>query len=124
MKEVLAVLAIVIVSLFAVLAFSSITGNAAYNSYNTYYPHTMSKVYGGAIKKVHRNPALVSKNVQEDNYVRQIQHYMLDNKDKWDCSYGPEAENSKYPCMFNEDLGKYCCVISDAPGNFNQLGRL
>lgn len=107
-------LAIVLVVAFFAVAQISATGNAAYNQYHfmAYNGYVGNKVYGGAVKKVYQRPATLSKQLERDLYVARVQKYLLDNRDKWDCSFGSEALSSPYPCMPDGDSGRYCCVVS------------
>ncbi len=102
------IVAILVISIFAVLYVNSATG-----AYSSSYGYG-SKVYGGGLKKAMsgRSGAL-GKQVQYDTFLEDQRAYLYENKDKWDCSFGKEAETSAYPCFFDESLQKYCCVIQN-----------
>ncbi len=102
------ILLIVAISIFAVAYDSSLTGAGAYNS--AYGGR--SKIYGGAIKKAFKtNPGAFGKGYADALFIQRNQNYLYANKDKWDCSYGKEAETSPYPCVFDDSVGKYCCIL-------------
>jgi len=111
-KVIFAIVAIVVISVLSVVYVNSITGHGAYdlNAANSYGG---SKVYGGAIRKAMTdNPSAFGKAYGEQMWAQHWQEIMYSNRDKWDCSFGDEARDSKYPCIFDEGLQKYCCVTS------------
>lgn len=118
MKEVFAILVIVLLSVFIFVTVKTFTGQMAGNGYG------MNKVYGGAWKKQYSRPSMVSQAFERQLYLEKLNQYMLDHKAEWNCTFGDEAVDSIYPCFFDSDIEKYCCVISDGPGNFNQAGHL
>lgn len=100
------ILAIVLVAVFAVSWSFSTTGYLAQNGYGS-----VAKVYGGNIGK-HQRQVAASQNT-EAFYMMRLQEYMYRNKDRWVCTFGDEALASEYPCIFDQDLQKYCCVMDD-----------
>ncbi len=118
MKEVFAVFGIFLIGVFTLVITTSYTGQVAYSQYG------VQKVYGGAWKKAETRPSMVGEAYASQLYVEKLQEYIYDHKSDWDCSFGDEAENSIYPCIFDENIGKYCCVVSEDSGNLNQFGRL
>ncbi len=107
---ILAILAIVLISALALIYFNKYTGQ-----YATSYGYGANKIYGGGIRKaMAENPAVFGKKYGEQVWVQRMQEFMYSNKDKWDCNYGEEALASGYPCIFDEELKKYCCVVNTA----------
>jgi len=100
-RVMVAILLIVLISVIAV-DVSSITGKLAQNGY------AASKVYGGGAKKY--GQLVAERQHAEMRYLKEMQNYMYDNEEQWDCSYGDEALRSDYPCMYNKELQKYCCI--------------
>lgn len=112
MKEVYAILAIVLISVFVFITASPSTANVVHG-------YGASKVYGGAWKKIYQNPSMVSQAFADNLQTKRWQNYMYSNLDDWDCSFGTEAEESKYPCIFDKSLNKYCCIVSSETVNLN-----
>jgi hypothetical protein len=111
------ILVIVLISVLSVVYLDSATGGAtAYGGYGA------SKLYGGMLKKTYQQPNVLGREIERDIYLRKAQLYLYENQDKWDCSYGAEAETSPYPCVADENNpGKYCCVIpEDLPDRYAQ----
>ncbi|HLF54479.1 MAG TPA: hypothetical protein VI612_02055 [Candidatus Nanoarchaeia archaeon] len=104
------ILVIMLIGVGAVVHLNTATGAISTSSYGS-YGYT-SKIYGGAIEKAFReNPKAISDGYAKSQFVLKNQQYLYANKDKWDCSYGKEAESSPYPCVFDDSVGKYCCII-------------
>ena len=116
------IIAVVVISTLAVVYLDSVTGDISFNAYNGYNPYGGSKLYGGAIKKIAEDPAIMGKQFEKQFYLERAQRFLYENKDKWDCSYGKDAEKSPYPCVADENNpGKYCCVIpEDLPERYAQ----
>lgn len=105
------ILAIFLISVLAVIYINSFTG-----AYSSSYGYGASKLYGGGAKKAAaRNPAVLGKNYEQALFTAQMQQFMYSNQDKWECTFGPEAEKSGYPCIYDENLKKYCCITTSAP---------
>lgn len=102
----LTILGIVVLSIFFVLVFDSITGNLAQNAY------AGNKLYGGAIKKFYAQDAKMDS--WGTDRVAQWQWLLNEKKDELDCSFGPEALEAPFPCIFDDDLERYCCLTSAA----------
>ena len=105
---ILVILGIVFVSTLAVISYDSIVG-----AYSTSYGYGASKIYGGGIRKsLADNPSAFSRSYGEAITTQRYQNFMYSNRDKWDCSFGNEAKTNTYPCIFDEELQKYCCVLA------------
>ncbi|MBW2969837.1 hypothetical protein KY309_00925 [Candidatus Woesearchaeota archaeon] len=106
------IIAIVVISVVAVVYVNSFTGALA-SSYGY-----SSKLYGGAIRKAYStNHAAVSKKYADDVFVSRAQNFMYSHKDEWDCSFDEEtADTSGFPCIKDENSDKFCCVTSTTPG--------
>ena len=124
-SAIIGITAIVVISVLAVLYINSLTG--AYTAYDyellatsSYYtPH----LYGGAIKRAmaqnpyafgtaYGNAASQERAAQKsEENILLYQQYLYDHKDKWDCSFGKEAETSPWPCVFDDAKQKYCCIV-------------
>ncbi len=107
-----AIIGIVVVSLFAVVAVDSLTGAAYYSGAYSAGGYSGNKIYGGAIRRAMAKDPLAFGGYKYADEIRiqRGQAYLYANKDKWDCTYGKEAETSPHPCVFDESLQKYCCV--------------
>ncbi|MCX6709147.1 MAG: hypothetical protein NTW67_05890 [Candidatus Woesearchaeota archaeon] len=96
----------------------SITGAGAYRSYGYGYA---SKLYGGGMKKaMYESPSSVG-GVKYGEAVRnqRLSDYIYSNKDKLDCSFNKQqADRSVDPCIFDEKLKKYCCVVGSTSLNY------
>lgn len=107
-KVVLALLAIVVISVFAVIVHTSITGaisgSVAGNGYG------VSKVYGGGIKKQSALNSYSAEGAQK-KYYDGLLEYMALYPEKLDCTFGEEALMSQKPCVLDDSTGKYCCII-------------
>ena len=120
------ILLIVVVSVFAVVLDDSLTGNAFLSGTSSGLSlggySRGPKIYGGAIKKIYQQPNIMGNAFEKQLYMDRAQAFLYANQDKWDCSYGPEALNSPYPCVADENNpGNYCCVIpEDLPERYGQ----
>jgi len=101
---------LVIISIIGVvlLAVGFITINSVTGGVASYSAYGGSKVYGGNIQKQAKINA--NEYLAEMRKIAEVQEFMYDNKDKWECTFGMEARNSAYPCMFDSKLRKYCCI--------------
>lgn len=107
---IIGILGIVLISTFFVFYNTPLTGE--YTSSYGVGP----KLYGGGMKKAYsQNSVAIGKNRAEAQFILRQQEYVYANQDKWDCSFGKEAEQSAYPCVWDENLQKYCCVIYETP---------
>ena len=114
------VLIIVLVSMLAVVYLDSATGDAIYTVNAAGYGYS-SKIYGGMLKKVNLQPNVLGRAYQQQVYTDRAQAFLYANQDKWNCSFGDEALTNPYPCVFDEGLGKYCCVVpQDMPERYGQ----
>ena len=120
------ILIIVVISVFAVVMNDSLTGNASLSGTSSGVSlggyQAGPKIYGGAVKKIYQQPNVMGRAFEKQLYIDRAQAFLYANKDKWDCSYGAEAEDSPYPCVADENNpGKYCCVIpEDLPERYGQ----
>jgi hypothetical protein len=114
------ILVIVVVSVFAVMYVDSATGALSGSSFGGYTAGP--KIYGGMTKKVYQQPNVMGRAFERQLYIDRAQQFLYANQDKWDCSFGKEAETSPYPCVADENNpGKYCCVIpEDLPNRYAQ----
>jgi hypothetical protein len=113
---IIAIVLIVLISVIAVISVNSFTGAYTSHDYELLAgsSYGASKLYGGAIRKaIATNPEALSKKYSEEQFILRAQDYLYANKDKWDCSFGDEALGSAYPCVYEESLGKYCCVLPE-----------
>ncbi len=110
MDDKVAIVGIFVVFMFAfVIADSQLTGYLAQNGYYG------NKVYGGAIKKIPQNPQWNGRVYAEQVRNERAQYYMYGNRDKWDCSFSQQsADDSIYPCVFDDVSQKYCCIVDDS----------
>jgi len=105
------ILTIVAVSLVSVIVVNSMTGLLT-GTYSTSYGG--NKLYGGGIKRAMAdNPYQFGQAYGDATMVARYQNYLLSNPDKLDCSFdsafGPD------PCMYNQEIGKWCCADYRAP---------
>lgn len=107
------IIAIVLISVLAVVYVNSFTGALASS-----YGYSNSKLYGGAIRKAYaQNPGAISQKYEEDFFNSRAQNFMYAHKDEWECTFDAEtADKSGFPCIKDENSDKYCCVTSTTPG--------
>jgi len=111
---VLGILAIFLISLLAVIYVNSFTGAVSSNGYAY-----GSKLYGGGLRKAYTSdPDSLSKKYSDSQFDAQMSNFMYSNKEQWDCTFGPEAEKSGFPCVYDVQLKKYCCITKSAPSGF------
>jgi len=108
---VFAIIGIVLFSGIAVMInYNSVTGLNAGNYVSR------PSLYGGGLRKAMQDtPRAFGKDYAQSRVDTRYQQFMYANTDKWDCSFGKEAESSPYPCIFEPKIGKYCCVVDSAP---------
>lgn len=107
---ILGILAIFLISLLAVIYVNTLTGAVSSNAYGS------SKLYGGGLRRAYISDFdALSKKYSDDQFNAQMSNFMYSNKDQWECTFGPEAEKSGYPCVYDEQLKKYCCITKSAP---------
>jgi len=112
------ILVILVVSIGAVVYLNSVTG-----SYSSNY-RSASKIYGGAIKRAYKdNPGAFGSAYAKAVYIQRNQDYLYANRDKWDCTFGKEAETSSFPCMYQDDIQKYCCIVPSTSGSPSSLAQ-
>ncbi len=109
-KAIFGILAIFLISLLSVIYVNSFTGAVASNAYGS------SKLYGGGLRRAYVSDFdALSKKYSDNQFEAQMSAFMYSNQDKWECTFGPEAVNSGYPCVYDEKLKKYCCITKSAP---------
>lgn len=109
-KAIFGILAIFLISLLSVIYVDSYTGSVT-SSYGS-----SSKLYGGGLRRAYVSDFdALSKKYNDNQFEAQMSNFMYSNKDQWECTFGPEAESSGYPCVYDEKLKKYCCITKSAP---------
>ena len=103
------IVGIVAVSVMAVIAESSITGDITGEVANY---RASAKLYGPALRRAMAQQERLARVNPEQLDIQMYQGQILANKDALVCGVSPDGPS---PCMWFEDRNQWCCLPSARP---------
>ena len=102
------IIAIVVVSIVAVVVLNNVTNDSKSGLLTSSYGYGAAKLYGPGLKRAHMNPSLTENG---DYNIKSAQEFMYANQDKWLCQYAEPTGDD--PCLYDYDKSKWCCIPTE-----------